>query len=134
VDLTQRQICSGPATRSPIPEEAAMQLGDMILVSVDDHVCEPPDLFENHVSARWKDRAPRMVHRSDGTDVWVYEGQQVPNVGLNAVAGRPPDEYGIEPTALSQLRPGCYDVDARVGDMNASCGPAATTSTPASAT
>jgi predicted TIM-barrel fold metal-dependent hydrolase len=119
VDLTQRQIFSNPATRSPIPEEAAMQLGDMILVSVDDHVCEPPDLFENHIPARWKDRAPRMVHRSDGTDVWVYEGQQVPNVGLNAVAGRPPNEYGIEPTALSQLRPGCYDVDARIGDMNA---------------
>ena len=95
-----------------------MHRDDMILVSVDDHVCEPPDLFENHVSARWKDRAPRMLQRTDGTDVWVYEGQQVPNVGLNAVAGRPPDEYGIEPTALSQLRPGCYDVDARIGDMN----------------
>lgn len=91
----------------------------MILVSVDDHVCEPPDLFERHVPERWKDRVPRMVHKPDGTDVWVYEGQQVPNVGLNAVAGRPPEEYGMEPTALDQLRPGCYDVDARVGDMNA---------------
>ena len=49
----------------------------------------------------------------------MFEGQQIPNVGLNAVAGRPPEEYGVEPTALSQLRPGCYDVDARIGDMNA---------------
>lgn len=96
-----------------------MKLEDLILVSVDDHVCEPPDLFEKHVPARYRDRAPRMVHRSDGTDVWVYEGQQVPNVGLNAVAGRPPEEYGIEPTSLSQLRPGCYDVNARIDDMNA---------------
>ncbi len=96
-----------------------MELEDLILVSVDDHVCEPPDLFEKHVPARYRDRAPRMVHRSDGTDVWVYEGQQVPNVGLNAVAGRPPEEYGIEPTSLSQLRPGCYDVNARIDDMNA---------------
>ena len=96
-----------------------MKLEDMILVSVDDHVCEPPDMWDQHVPARWKERAPRLVHKQDGSDVWVFEGQQIPNVGLNAVAGRAPDEYGMEPTALSQLRPGCYDVDARIGDMNA---------------
>ena len=96
-----------------------MQMDEMILVSVDDHVCEPPELFHSFAPAKYKDRAPRMVHKSDGTDVWVYEGQQVPNVGLNAVAGRPPDEYGIEPTALSQLRRGCFDIQSRLDDMNA---------------
>ncbi|TMA30147.1 MAG: amidohydrolase, partial [Deltaproteobacteria bacterium] len=96
-----------------------MQMNDMILVSVDDHVCEPPDMWERHVPAQWKDRAPRLVHKEDGSDVWVFQGQQIPNVGLNAVAGRAPDEYGMEPTALAQLRPGCYDIDARIGDMNA---------------
>jgi len=95
-----------------------MQMNDMILVSVDDHVCEPPNMWERHVSPKWKDRAPRFVTKEDGTNLWVFEGQQIPNVGLNAVAGRPPEEYGVEPTALSQLRPGCYDVDARIGDMN----------------
>jgi len=96
-----------------------MQMDDMILVSVDDHVCEPPDMWQRHLDAKWKERAPRLVHKKDGSDVWVFEGQQIPNVGLNAVAGRRPEEYGMEPTALSQLRRGCYDVDARVGDMNA---------------
>lgn len=96
-----------------------MQMDDMILVSVDDHVCEPPDMWERHVPAKWRDRAPRLVHKADGTDVWVFEGRQIPNLGLNAVAGRRPEEYGMEPTALSQLRPGCYDVDARIADMNA---------------
>jgi predicted TIM-barrel fold metal-dependent hydrolase len=38
---------------------------------------------------------------------------------VNAVAGRPPEEYGMEPTAFAQLRQGCYDVRARIGDMNA---------------
>jgi hypothetical protein len=71
------------------------------------------------VGAKWKDRAPRLVHKPDGTDLWVFEGAQIPNVGLNAVAGRRPEEYGMEPTALSQLRSGCYDIDARIGDMNA---------------
>jgi len=46
-------------------------------------------------------------------------GGLLPNVGLNAVAGRPPEEYGFEPTRLSQMRAGCYDVRARIGDMNA---------------
>ncbi len=96
-----------------------MKMEDMILVSVDDHVCEPPDMWERHVPAKWKDRAPRLVHKQDGSDVWVFEGAQIPNVGLNAVAGRAPEEYGMEPTALSQLRPGCFDIDARIGDMNA---------------
>jgi hypothetical protein len=95
-----------------------VQLDEMILVSVDDHVCEPPDMWNEFVPRKWKDRAPRLVHKADGSDVWVFEGQQIPNVGLNAVAGRPPEEYGMEPTALDQLRPGCYDIDARIDDMD----------------
>ncbi len=96
-----------------------MNLNDMILVSVDDHVCEPPDMWEGRVPAKYRDRAPRLASKPDGSDVWVFEGRQIPNLGLNAVAGRPPEEYGMEPTALSQLREGCYDVRARIDDMNA---------------
>jgi predicted TIM-barrel fold metal-dependent hydrolase len=40
-------------------------------------------------------------------------------VGLNAVAGRPREEYGVEPTAFDEMRPGCYDVHERIKDMNA---------------
>ena len=97
-----------------------MQVEDLILVSTDDHVVEPPDMWDEVLPEKWKSRAPRLVHKPDGTDVWVFEGQQVPNVGLNAVAGRPPEEYGMEPTALSQLREGNYEIGARIDDMNAS--------------
>ena len=76
-------------------------------------------MWDNHVPAKWKDRAPKLVTKDDGSNLWVFEGGQIPNVGLNAVSGRPPEEYGMEPTALTQLRPGCYDVDERVADMNA---------------
>src|SRR4029079_4297010 len=55
----------------------------------------------------------------DGTDAWVFEGQEATNVGLNAVAGRPPDEYGVQPTNVSEIRPGCFDTHERVKDMNA---------------
>jgi hypothetical protein len=29
-----------------------MQLDDMILVSIDDHMIEPPDMYKNHVPAK----------------------------------------------------------------------------------
>jgi predicted TIM-barrel fold metal-dependent hydrolase len=96
-----------------------MRLEDLILVSVDDHVVEPPDLFERHLPEKWRDVAPRVVQRDDGTDVWLYQGMELPNIGLNAVAGRPPDEYGLEPTSFAEMRDGCYDIDERVRDMNA---------------
>jgi predicted TIM-barrel fold metal-dependent hydrolase len=96
-----------------------MQLDDLILVSVDDHIVEPPDIFEHHLPAKWRDRAPRVVHKDDDTDVWLYQGAEIPNVGLNAVAGRPKEEYGVEPTSFDELRPGCYDINERIRDMNA---------------
>jgi predicted TIM-barrel fold metal-dependent hydrolase len=95
-----------------------MRTEDLILVSVDDHTVEPPDMFENHLPAKLKDLAPRSVKKPDGTDVWVYEGNEIPNIGLNAVAGRPPEEYNIEPTRYEDLRVGTYKVDERVKDMN----------------
>ena len=91
----------------------------MILVSVDDHVVEPPDMFDNHLPARYKDLAPRVIQAEDGSDVWLYEDQLLPNIGLNAVAGKPPEEYGIDPTTFAEMRPGCYDIHARVKDMDA---------------
>jgi predicted TIM-barrel fold metal-dependent hydrolase len=96
-----------------------MNIDDLILVSVDDHIVEPPDLFEDHIPAKYKDMAPKLIERPDGTNAWVFEGQEATNVGLNAVAGRPPDEYGVEPTKLSEIREGCYDVHRRIDDMNA---------------
>jgi predicted TIM-barrel fold metal-dependent hydrolase len=96
-----------------------MELNDMVLVSVDDHVVEPPHLFEGRLPARYVDLAPQFVTRADETNAWVYEGQEIANVALNAVAGRPPEEYGMEPTSFAELRAGCYDIDERVKDMDA---------------
>ncbi|MCU0267222.1 MAG: amidohydrolase [Acidimicrobiales bacterium] len=96
-----------------------MKTEDMILVSVDDHVVEPPDMFENHLTGRYADRRPYVRRTSTGIDVWMYEGQKIQNLAINAVAGRPKDEYGIDPTSFEQMRPGCYDVHERVKDMNA---------------
>ena len=37
---------------------------------------------------------------------------------MNAVAGRRPETVKFEPFRFDQMRPGCYDVDARVRDMD----------------
>ena len=95
-----------------------MRTEDMILVSVDDHVIEPRGMFDGLLPAKCQDKAPKLVRREDGTDVWQYDGNQIPNVGLNAVVGRPPEEYGIEPTSLDDMRVGCYDVHERARDMS----------------
>ena len=76
-----------------------MRPEDMILVSVDDHVVEPRDMFEQHLPVQLRAKAPRVVRKKDGSDVWVFNGQQIPNLALNAVVGRPPEEYGMEPTS-----------------------------------
>jgi predicted TIM-barrel fold metal-dependent hydrolase len=89
------------------------------MVSVDDHLVEPPNLFEGRLPANFRDQAPGVKRLADGSDVWVFNGQTIPNIGLNAVAGRPREEYGIEPTAFDEMRPGCFDVHERIKDMNA---------------
>ena len=96
-----------------------MKADDLILVSVDDHLVEPPDIFEGRMPAKYADLAPKVVRTDTGDDVWMFNGTRIPNIGLNAVAGRPKEEYGIEPTAFEEMRPGCYDVDERIKDMNA---------------
>jgi predicted TIM-barrel fold metal-dependent hydrolase len=96
-----------------------MNVEDLILVSVDDHVVEPPGMFDGHLPDKYKDLAPKAITTEAGDDVWSYEGQELPNIGLNAVAGRPPAEYGIDPTSFADMREGCYDIEARIADMNA---------------
>ena len=96
-----------------------MRVEDMIFISVDDHVVEPPDMFEGRLPAKFADQAPKVVRNEQGDDVWTFNGAVIPNIGLNAVAGRPKEEYGIDPTSFEEMRSGCYDVHERVKDMSA---------------
>ena len=41
-----------------------------------------------------------------------------PQVGLNAVAGRAKEEWSMEPARFDEMRRGCYDIEARVRDMD----------------
>jgi len=95
-----------------------MKLEDLIIVSVDDHVVEPPDMFKRHMPKELLDKAPRSETNADGSNRWIYEDRVVAQMGLNAVVGRVEEEYGMEPNGYSQMRAGAWDLKSRVDDMN----------------
>jgi predicted TIM-barrel fold metal-dependent hydrolase len=87
------------------------------LISVDDHVLEPPDLWQKRVPKAMRDKAPRLV-RDDAGEWWEYDGKRVPTPGLSAMAGKSKREFSPLPVTYAEMRPGCYDAAARVRDMD----------------
>ncbi len=64
-----------------------MHADDVILISVDDHIAEPADMFDAHVPAKYKEHAPRVETDERGIQQWWYGDLKGRNLGLNAVAG-----------------------------------------------
>jgi len=88
------------------------------VVSVDDHVVEPRHMFEGRLPRHLQDRAPRIVETSAGHEVWEFERQRHFQAGMNAIVGRRRDGVVVEPLRFEHMRPGCYDVHARIKDMD----------------
>jgi len=87
------------------------------LVSVDDHVLEPPHVWQDRLPAAMREAGPRMV-RDDQGEAWVFEGKRMPTTGLSAAAGKKREEFSPLPVTYDDMRPGCYEPAARVEDMN----------------
>jgi len=96
-----------------------MNIDDMIMVSIDDHIIEPPDLFEKHMPEKYRDQGPQFVRLDNGVDQWVFQGEVMGTVGLGATASWPRTEWNFDPVGLAEMRPGCYDIHQRIRDMNA---------------
>ncbi len=84
---------------------------DFRIVSVDDHLVQPPDLWESRLPAKYRDRGPRVVEGAGGDlklflsrfgietdraadaddadapagDAWVYDGKVFPTTGTSVV-------------------------------------------------
>ena len=87
------------------------------LISADDHVCEPPDLWQDRLPSKHREAGPRMIEE-DGVEVWVFEGKRRPSRGLESTAGRRFEQFSPLPLSYKEMRPGCYDVKARIADMD----------------
>lgn len=71
------------------------------MISIDDHVIEPPNLWQTHVAAKFRDAAPKVVCNEDGLWQWELEGQRKVITGLVAVAGTPSTEWDPMPMNLA---------------------------------
>ena len=84
------------------------------MISVDDHILEPPSIWQNRVPKRYLEAAPRIAYDGDN-EFWLFEGRRFPTPGLAAVAGKRTDEITPHATSYAEMRPGCYDPVAAGG-------------------
>ena len=84
-----------------------MKVEDLILVSIDDHVVEPPDMFDRHAPAKYRDRVPHIVHgRRRPREVAVRgpaDRLDGPERGGQLAQGG----VGLRPHRLRRDAPGC---------------------------
>lgn len=89
------------------------------IISVDDHVIEPPDTWTSRVPQRWRDRAPKVVATEGQGFAWEFDGDRRPFAGLQcAVDHQPGEPYRTVVPTFEDLHPGCHDVEARLKDMD----------------
>jgi predicted TIM-barrel fold metal-dependent hydrolase len=106
------------------------------IISVDDHVVEPPDLWTSRLPAAYRDRGPRIERdkarfsylggkfeairgAEDGQwcDWWVYDDLVYPFARLSAAVGF--DDLDNTPVTFDEIRPGCWKQADRLADMDA---------------
>ncbi|SHM66699.1 amidohydrolase family protein [Cryptosporangium aurantiacum] len=95
----------------PLPDDAK-------IISVDDHVIEHPRVWLDRMPQKYQDVAPRIERLPDGNDTWIFNGKPSGNFALNAVAGKHPREFGMDPRSYDDMRPGCHDIGERIKDMD----------------
>ncbi len=91
---------------------------DVQLISVDDHVIEHERVWLDRLPSKYRESGPHIVEVDGGKQVWKFEDRVIPTIGLNAVAGKDPKDFGVDPVSFDEMLPGCYDVTARLADMD----------------
>jgi predicted TIM-barrel fold metal-dependent hydrolase len=87
-----------------------------LIVSVDDHVVEPPWLWERWLPAKFLER---IVDSGPEVDWWVFEGVEKILPLVSHYAGKRPEEMTWGPANFDEMRPGFYDPAERLRDMDA---------------
>jgi Predicted metal-dependent hydrolase of the TIM-barrel fold len=59
-----------------------------------------------------------VIETEEGHQVWQIEGTPYFQVGFMCVAGRPREDHRFEPARFEEVRRGCWDIDARIKDMD----------------
>ncbi len=89
------------------------------LISVDDHVQEPLDLWTERLSqAKWGDRIPHVATRDDGTQYWMVDGEALRMPGV-AIAGAAMPDRALEPQTWDDVPKLAYNPQTRLEAMDA---------------
>ena len=85
-----------------------MHVDDLILVSIDDHVVEPPDMFDSHVPGQVQGpRRPIVVTDDKGVEQWMFQGRpQGVDAASTPWCRGPKEEWGCDPAGFAEMRPG----------------------------
>lgn len=85
------------------------------IISADNHILEPRDLFTARLPQKFRDQAPRVVRGGDGGDGWSWDGgEPARTFGIEATAGRAIRSSGYK---WEEILPGNYDGAAHLADM-----------------
>ena len=90
------------------------------VISADNHVVEPADLWTTRADAKFKDRVPKIVREETGADWWYCDGYQVLGVELGTQAGlrfEAPEEISMHRDTFDNTRLGGYIPEEHVKDM-----------------
>ncbi|MDP6964356.1 MAG: amidohydrolase family protein [Acidimicrobiales bacterium] len=106
------------------------------IISVDDHVVEPPDLWTSRLPSKYADRCPRVerdsavfnfeggvfsyekgVKNGSPCDWWLYDDLIYPFPKLSAAVGF--ENLDVEPVTFDEIRPGSWKQTDRLADMDA---------------
>jgi len=108
-----------------------------MIISVDDHVVEPPHVWQNWLPSKYKEAGPRVERRGIGSmrhigggqyeqtfdpdgpqaDCWIFEDLVYIHKRHVAAVGFDRDDMTMSPITYDEMRPGCYEPKARVDDM-----------------
>ena len=90
------------------------------VISSDNHVIEPPDLWTSRVEPKYRDRCPQLV-TVEGGQVWVCDGKRGNNPAQGAQVGVRFENPGNLTTldTFENVRPGGYIPEEHVKDMDA---------------
>ncbi len=92
------------------------------IISVDDHVVEPPHLWQRWLPEQHRERGPRVIRAAsdDGPDVdwWVFEDVRKTLPLVSHFAGRQLDEMSMRPLSFDEMPPAFYDPAERVRHMD----------------
>src|SRR6266480_7737854 len=89
------------------------------VISTDDHIIEPPGLFDARLPKAFEDRTPKLVETEESA-AWEIPGVDHPieMSGLGTAAGQKEEEFSPKSKTFDAMRPGCYDPRERLKDMD----------------